>query len=214
MHLSLAPGCPGLPRFAFVNDGNVQAKAAAAGDVSDEALMDRYCAGDARAFEELFKRYAARLLRFTRPIVGAAQAPDVVQITFLKLHEARAKYRSGAKLSSWLFTIARNTALDHVRSAPARREVHVDADAPADARTRDTLAIDKVRKAVGELPEDQRDVVLLHWFADLGFDEVAQVLRASSVAVRARAHRAYEKLRVSLGDDAPPSPIAGAKESA
>ena len=81
--------------------------------------------------------------------------------------------------------------------------MHVDTDAPSDERTRDTLAIDKVRKAVGELPQEQRDVVYLHWFADLGFDEVAQVLRASSVAVRARAHRAYEKLRVSLGDVVP-----------
>ncbi len=168
--------------------------------VSDEELMDRYCAGDGGAFDALFRRYSARLLRFTRPIVGAAQAPDVVQVTFLKLHESRHRYRTGSRLSSWLFTIARNTALDHVRSAPVRKEVHKDADAPADAVSRDPLAVERVRRAVGDLPADQRDVVLLHWFADLGFDEIAQVLKASSVAVRARAHRAYEKLRVTLGE--------------
>ncbi|HEY4222532.1 MAG TPA: RNA polymerase sigma factor [Myxococcota bacterium] len=165
--------------------------------------MDRYCAGDAAAFEVIFKRYAARLLRFTRPIVGVSQAQDIVQVTFLKLHESRHRYRTGARLSSWLFTIARNTALDHVRSAPARREVHVEADATADDTVRDSLAVARIRKAVADLPAEQRDVVLLHWFGDLGFDEVANVLHASSVAVRARAHRAYEKLRKTLGDVVP-----------
>src|SRR5689334_19889754 len=122
VHLSLALDGLTLSAFALVDAARPRAKIDET--VSDETLMDRYCAGDARAFDELFKRFAPRLLRFTRPIVGPAQAPDVVQVTFLKLHESRSKYRTGAKVSSWLFTIARNTALDHVRSAPARREVH------------------------------------------------------------------------------------------
>lgn len=162
--------------------------------------MDRYCAGDARAFDELFRRFAPRLLRFARPLVGAAHAPDVVQLTFLKLHENRSKYRVGAKVSSWLFTIARNTGLDHVRAAPQKREVRVEADAPAPNKARDTLALDRVRAAVNDLPEEQREVVLLHWFGDLAFEEVASTLGLTAVAVRARAHRAYEKLRVTLKD--------------
>lgn len=166
---------------------------------SDELLMDRYCGGDARAFDELFRRFTPRLLRFARTFVGPAHAPDVVQQTFLKLHESRHRYRAGAKVSSWLFTIARNTALDHVRAAPQRREVRDSDDAASAAAapvvSRDVLASDRVRKAVHELPADQRDVVLLHWFADLGFEEIAVIVKASSVAVRTRAHRAYEKLR-------------------
>jgi RNA polymerase sigma-70 factor (ECF subfamily) len=177
--------------------------------LADEELMDRYCAGQRRAFDELFRRYSPRLLRFARTFVGPSHASDVVQVTFLKLHENRHRYKSGARVSAWLFTIARNTALDHVRSAPQRREVHVEADAPAEERARDRLAVDRVRKAVHELPPDQRDVVLLHWFAELGFDEIAAILKASSIAVRARAHRAYEKLRAVLGDQAP-APREGA----
>lgn len=168
---------------------------------NDEELMDRYCGGDAGAFDELFRRFAPRLLRFARPMVGAAQAHDVVQMTFLKMHENRHRYRNGAKVSSWLFTIARNTALDHVRSAPARREVGDDDKvhtAEARAFTRDVLANDVVRRAILDLPEEQRDVVLLHWFADLTFEEIAVIVKASSVAVRTRAHRAYEKLRAVL----------------
>ncbi len=165
--------------------------------------MDRFCAGDTRAFQELFTRFAPRLLRFARPMVGAAQAPDVVQVAFLKLHENRHRYRSGARVASWLFTIARNTALDHLRSAPRRREVHVEqgqADGIAATVRHDVLAADRVRAAVDALPVEQREVVLLHWFADLPFDDVARVLKLSPVAVRARAHRAYDKLRVALGD--------------
>lgn len=166
---------------------------------SDEQLMDRYCGGDARAFDELFRRFAPRLLRFARTFVGPAHAADVVQQAFLKLHENRHRYRAGARVSSWLFTIARNTALDHVRAAPQRREVRGDDMALDNARAspvgRDILATERVRRAVHELPAEQRDVVLLHWFADLGFEEIAVIVKASSVAVRTRAHRAYEKLR-------------------
>src|SRR5688572_15166435 len=143
--------------------------------LSDEDLMDRYCAGDTRAFNELFRRFTPRLLRFTRPLVGTAHAPDIVQQTFLKLHENRHRYRSGARLSAWVFTIARNLGLDHVRSAPVRREQGVDpgtVDAPAELRIRDPLAVDRVRKAVAELPEEQRHVVLLPWFAAPGSDVV------------------------------------------
>lgn len=169
-------------------------------DVADEELMDRFCGGEVRAFDELFRRFAPKLLRYARTFVGPAHAQDVVQLTFLKVYENRHRYRAGAKVSSWFFAIARNTALDHVKAAPQRREVHVDADAPAAALDRDALAVDRVRAAVHELPPDMRDVVMLHWFADLGFDEIAVIVKASSVAVRTRAHRAYEKLRDALGD--------------
>lgn len=185
---------------------------------SDEELMDRYCAGDTLAFSELFRRFAPRLLRFARTFVGVTHAQDVVQQTFLKVHENRHRYRAGAKVSSWLFTIARNTALDHVRAAPQRREVRVDVTADAEANAnandrqtapaqagaatsaRDLFEVDRVRRALHELPVDLRDVVVLHWFGDLGFDEIAVIVKASSVAVRSRAHRGYEKLRAILGD--------------
>lgn len=161
--------------------------------------MDRYCAGDPAAFNELFRRFGPRLLRFLRPLVGQTHAHDVAQVALLKMHENRHRYRVGSKVASWLFTIARNTALDHIKSAPARREVSDEqADAPTEQQQPDALREQRVRGAVASLPDDQRDVVLLHWFGGLTFPEVAGVVGASNAAVRLRAFRAYEKLRDSL----------------
>jgi RNA polymerase sigma-70 factor, ECF subfamily len=166
--------------------------------------MDRYTAGDVAAFDALFRRFAPRLVRFLGPYVGPTHAHDVAQAAFLKVHENRHRYRVGAPVASWIFTIAKNTALDHLRSAPRRREVGgVEADVPQDPVTRDLWQDTQVRAAVETLPADQRDVVLLHWFGGLGLDEVAKVVGTTHGAVRVRASRAYEKLRATLAELAP-----------
>lgn len=163
--------------------------------------MDRYCAGDRGAFELLFERFSRRLVRFLTNMVGPTQAKDLAQITFLKVHENRHRYRVGASVASWIFTIARNSALDFLRSAPKRREVYGgDDDAPAPERAHDRLRDDLVRAAIHGLPDDQRQVILLHWYGGLTFEEVGEVVGATGAAVRVRAHRAYQKLRGSLGD--------------
>jgi RNA polymerase sigma factor (sigma-70 family) len=173
------------------------------GDVSgpsDEELMDRYCAGETAAFDELFKRFQGRLVRFLTQMVGPTTAVDVAQITFLKVHENRHRYKTGHNLAAWVFTIARNTALDHIRSAPRRREVTgLEIDPGEDGPRRDLFSDQRVRDAIGALPDDQKQVILLHWFGGLTFEEVSSIVGATSAAVRVRAHRGYEKLLAALG---------------
>jgi len=181
---------------------------------TDEVLMDRYCAGDVVAFDQLFRRYCRRLVRFVTPYVGASHAEDCAQQVFMKVHQARATFRVGARVAPWLFTIARHQALDHVRSAPRRRE-HADGDVhaaavPVEARLSDPGLDGAVRAALSSLPADQRDVVTLHWLGGLSFPEVAVVVGASHEAVRARATRAYEGLRARLGDLARELTLPGA----
>jgi RNA polymerase sigma factor (sigma-70 family) len=167
---------------------------------SDEELMDRYCAGETAAFDELFKRFQGRLVRFLTQMVGPTTAVDVAQITFLKVHENRHRYKTGHNLAAWVFTIARNTALDHIRSAPRRREVTgLEIDPGEDGPRRDLFSDQRVRDAIGALPDDQKQVILLHWFGGLTFEEVSSIVGATSAAVRVRAHRGYEKLLAALG---------------
>ncbi len=174
---------------------------AARREISDEELMDRYCAGDRAAFELLFERFSRRLVRFLSGMVGPTQAKDLTQITFLKVHENRHRYRVGASVASWIFTIARNSALDFLRSAPRRREVYGGESEPAaEGRERDRLRDERVQAAIAALSDDQRQVIMLHWYGGLTFEEVGQVVGATGAAVRVRAHRAYEKLRKSLAD--------------
>jgi RNA polymerase sigma-70 factor (ECF subfamily) len=183
-----------------------------AADATDEALMDRYCAGDVVAFEELFRRYSKRLTRFVTPYVGPTQAEDTAQQVFLKMHHARATFRAGARVAPWLFTIGKNLALDHLRSAAHRKELRDGEDVvvPVEADDPDPSLDAAVRTAVLALPPDQRDVISLHWFGGLSFPEVAAVVGASHEAVRARAHRGYGALRERLGDVAKGLELGGA----
>jgi|GEM_PF-987450 len=170
-------------------------------DVSDESLMDAYCAGDIQAFNQLFTRFTDRLVRFLTSMVGREKAKDLTQLTFMKIHENRHRYQSGKSVAAWFFAIARNNALDYVRSAPKRREVFgLEVEQGKDAPSFDRLRDAQVRDALAKLTEDQQKVIQLHWFADLTFDEVAQAVGASPAAVRVRAHRGYEKLRGLLAE--------------
>lgn len=180
------------------NEGSATASGALV-DLSDEDLMDRYCAGDVAAFNHLFKRFTPRIVRFLTNMVGPTHAKDITQVTFLKIHENRHRYRAGAHVPAWFFAIARNSALDYLRSAPKRREVYgTEIDPGKDGPNRDLFRDAQIREAIGKLSKDQQQVIMLHWYGEMTFDEVGQAVGATSSAVRVRAHRAYEKLRNSL----------------
>lgn len=174
---------------------------------SDEELMAAYVAGEARALRELYGRHAPKLRRVLRARMGSdADAQDIVQAAFLNLHRARRDYRRGARLQPWLYTIAFNLLRDHYRyrarrpELPTEPERHEDrpSTAPApDARLRD----EPVRRALAELPEAQREVIALHWFAGFSFAEIADIVGAKRSAVKVRAHRGYKRLRAALQAD-------------
>ncbi|AKF08785.1 RNA polymerase sigma factor [Sandaracinus amylolyticus] len=182
---------------------------------SDEELMRAYVAGDARAFEVLFTRYAARVhALFSRTFRSRAIADDLVQTTFLKIHAARATYRSDLPVRPWLFGIAARVRIDELRRRYRTQEVGDDAldsmplpvEGAADAWPEANEAAERVRRAIDTLPDGQRIVVLLHRFEGMSFGEIAIALREvegksiSEVAVRVRAFRAYDALRTALAD--------------
>ena len=179
---------------------------------SDEILMERYARGDRAAFDELFRRYGSRLQAYFSRTSGRDDlATDFVQQTFLHLHRARADYRPGAPFRPWIYTIATNVRREHFRRAARRPETPLDPERhPEPSRGPDApTASDRLlRRCLGELSEAQREVLILHWYQDIGFGEIAQMLGESETAVKVRAHRAYEKLREMLG-----APRSGSNQS-
>ncbi|RLB54846.1 MAG: RNA polymerase sigma factor [Deltaproteobacteria bacterium] len=178
-------------------------------DQSDERLMAAYVAGNETAFAELFHRYGGRLLRVIRRQVRSEDdAREIVQQTFLHLHRARHDFRSGATLRPWIFTIALNLKREYFRRRGRRPEAPLDLDGrndpsvPAYDPTRHERA-QAVRAALASLPPGQREVIELHWFSELSFQEVAVVVGASVSAVKVRAHRGYGRLRKSLSAERP-----------
>jgi RNA polymerase sigma factor (sigma-70 family) len=186
-------------------------------DVGDEPLMARYLAGDHRAFERLFARLAPRVYGFfVRSFGEATLAEELVQATFLHMHRSRATYRVGLPVRPWLFTIAAQVRRDELRR---RYRLKEDCDEEALVRAETAMAMTasrddgdwqrertaRVRQAIDQLPESQRVVVQLHRFEGLTFAQIAEILGTTALAVRARAFRAYETLRVELADLMPSS---------
>jgi RNA polymerase sigma-70 factor (ECF subfamily) len=169
--------------------------------------MSAYVAGDARAFEELFARLAPRIHGFfLRSFRDEGVADDLLQVTFMKMHRARERYRKDLRVTPWLFAIAARVRLDELRrrlrmpeEADEEALARADEQAPRDPPP-DTEARDAVRAALQALPESQRAVIHLHRYEGMTFAEIAQVLGTTPGAVKLRAFRGYETLRQQLKD--------------
>ena len=170
--------------------------------------MVAWMGGDRRAFEALFTRLAPRVHGFfARSFRDEGIADDLLQVTFMKVHRARDQYRSESRVLPWIFGVAARVRLDELRK---RRRLPEDADEEAVARAGDedgqtpeqSLAQKDqkaaVQAALNALPESYRAVIHLHRFEGLSFPEIATVLGTSPGAVKLRAFRGYERLRVSL----------------
>jgi len=167
--------------------------------------MAAYADGDQAAFRELFERNAPLLTRVVHAQIRSdEETRDLVQQVFLQLHRARRDYRKGDPLRPWLFTIAYNLCRDRWRTAGRRRELPIE-QAPPAAHSSSAVDLlqerqraDRLRAALVVLPDEQRRVIEMHWFAELPLPDVAAALGVSLSAVKVRAHRAYERLRKNL----------------
>jgi RNA polymerase sigma-70 factor (ECF subfamily) len=178
----------------------------------DVRRMLAFCEGDAAAFDALFRRWAAPLLRYLeRMLRDAGAAEELVQEAFLRVYRARDSYRPDARFSTWLYRIATNLALNEMRR-PARRAGHssLDADAapalaaggaPSDELAEARRGVAAVDRALGEIPERQRAALWLVAVEGLSYAEVAQTLDVSETAVKALVHRARASLAGALAAD-------------
>ena len=183
-------------------------------DVVDEdvRLMLSFCQGDASAFDELFRRWSARLLRYLERMVrDPAAAEELVQEVFLRVHRARDRYAPEARFSTWLYRIATNLALNELRR-PRRRDPHHSTDADdapqlaadgpttedvVDARRRSA----EVERGMAELPERQRAALWLAAVEGQSYAEIGEALGVSEKAVKSLVHRARSALAERMGKE-------------
>lgn len=170
-----------------------------------EHLMERYADGDPRAFDRLFAELEGPVRGSLRRWLRTDdKVDDAFQTTLLKLHASRARYRRGAPVLPWVLTIARNVALDHLRSRVAK-ERSLDDEAAARIpdrevepplwRQEDEREVTRaVQNAVDQLPASSRHVVRLHKLEGRSMAEVAEILGIKEGAARVRAHRGYKAL--------------------
>jgi len=180
---------------------------------TDLELMLRVTRGDEGSFEELLRRHGAPLTNYLRRMLReSALAEDLAQEVFLRVYQARERYRPDARFTTWLYRIATNLALNAIRDRKGevpQAEGESAEDGSGAARLVDSrpnveqqlMQSDRerlIRQAIEELPERQRAAVILHKYQDVDYQQIAKVLGVSESAVKSLLFRAYESLRTRL----------------
>lgn len=161
---------------------------------TDEELMVAYRLSDEKAFRELYSRHSAKVFGFlNKHLKKDAEANDVFQNVFLKLHHSRSKYDPKFPFMAWLFTIAKSTLIDFTRKKNRLAEVALDTDTLIT-----NSASSQMDLPIAALPENQRQVIDLRFSQDLSFEEIAALLETTPSNVRQILSRGVRRLRSLL----------------
>jgi RNA polymerase sigma-70 factor (ECF subfamily) len=177
----------------------------------DLALAERCRAGEAGAFEDLYRGHAPRLFGLACRMVGRADAEDLLQEIFLPAHRKLALYKGESSLGTWLFRLATNLCLDHLRSRGARfAHVTEELDEAPEASPAQSGAVlgvvDRIdlERALASLPPGCRSVFVLHDVEGLEHREIGDLLGISDGTSKSQLHKARMRLRRLL-TGAPPA---------
>ena len=181
--------------------------------LSDEQLVARTVDGDVGAFNSLVSRWESSLYNFVYRYLGdAEEARDVCQEAFLRAYTNLEGFRGQAKFSSWLYQIALNICRSQFRRTKSRPTVSLDDEGrshklrlvPDQAARPEEAALNNertaaVRRALVELPDKQRIVIILKEYHGLKFREIAEILGTPESTVKSRLYHGLEALAESLG---------------
>ena len=167
--------------------------------MTDEALMQAYINGDIEAFQTLYQRHKGRVLGYLNSrIANQDEAEDVFQDAFSKLHRYRFKYEKEIPFLPWLFTIVKNTLIDHVRKRETRNKYLQSNPELVDHAPDEREAGLSIAEAISELSSlgtKQREALELRFNEDLSFEDIAARMQTSQTNVRKIVSRSIQKLR-------------------
>ena len=187
---------------------------------TSEVLMQRFQRGDERAFEVLMRRLEGPLFGYILRLVPREDvAQDLLQDTFLRVIRSAQSYQPTAKVSTWIYTIARNLCLDRYRRQRGRREESMDADLfgeeglsfhnilhdseqqdPSEEAEADRF-LGRLGAALERLNPDQRDVFVLREVQGYKFHEIAGIVGESENTVKSRMRYALQTLQRLLASE-------------
>jgi RNA polymerase sigma-70 factor (ECF subfamily) len=177
--------------------------------LSDAALLARFKAGEARAFDELYQRHRGSLYRYYLRQAPRSVADDLFQETWLRVLKGAVTYEPNAPFPAFLFRIAHNVLVDHYRRMGRTPEVVTDGAldlADPDPQPSESYAKAQLHArfiaALEALPAEQREAFLLHQEAGLTLEQVAAVVGSNFETVKSRLRYAVARLRKLLDDAA------------
>ena len=168
-----------------------------------EMLMVRYQQGDFAAAAALIDHISPRLYRFfIAQSMSRADADDLLQETWLQIHKVRHTYRPGEPALPWFYAIARHIRVDHyrksIRAAARERELE-EMSKGASAAPHDAGPTDELEALLAPLSASQREVIAMLKVEGMSLEEVARATSSSVGSVKQKVHRAYKKLRETIG---------------
>jgi RNA polymerase sigma-70 factor, ECF subfamily len=160
--------------------------------------------GDQAAFAQIVALYQKPIFNYVLRMLGDREvAEEVTQDVFLRVHQNLDRFSFRAKFTTWLFRIAKNRALDELRSDPRRQlraELEEDTIAVDDAPVERSETIDAIWRAVEELPAELRTALLLRDVAGFSYAEIMEIAEASLPTVKWRIFRAREIVAQTVGE--------------
>jgi RNA polymerase sigma factor (sigma-70 family) len=182
----------------------------------DEDLMLQVRDGAGETLGVLFDRYQTPLFNFYSKLTGdPTLSEDLVQEVFLRILKYRQSYRPGTPFRAWIYQIARNARIDHSRKFPPQTTLKPEMLPPVlPTDSVQQQEIELLQRALQQLPEEKREILLLSRFQELKYEEIASLLGCELNTVKTRIHRALQGLRKNFYQLARPNMLKQAETAA
>ena len=169
-----------------------------------------FCAGDESGFDQLMREFQQSLVFFLLGYVHSPEAAeDLAEDTFVELLLHKGRFRGQSSFKTYLFSVARHKAIDHLRREKRRPAVALDdvAERSDDAMGPEELYLNgeqaaEIAKAIRAIPQEYQEVLRLLYLEHLRYDEIALLMRKNKKQIDNLAYRARQALKISLGREA------------
>jgi RNA polymerase sigma-70 factor, ECF subfamily len=162
---------------------------------NDAAIIDSVCNGDSEAFGLLVRRYEDFVFTLVRGLANSDEAAeDVTQEIFLRAYRAIRRFEKKASFKTWLYRIAYNTSMSYLARKKQKQETEISDTIPAADGT-DFGLKQSMLKLVNYLKPELKAVVIFHYYDDMKYDEIAEVLNCPVGTVKIRLYRAKHELK-------------------
>lgn len=178
----------------------------------EKEIIEKTLSGDVNAFEHLVYAYEKQMYNLALGMVGDREdAADMVQETFIKAYKGLGSFRADSKFSVWLYRIATNVCLDHLRAKKLRPQVSLtvgddeeeqldipDPDADIESRLLNKLSMQSVNEGLRRLPDDHRQILVMRELGGMSYADIGNALSLAEGTVKSRIFRARKHLCVFL----------------